>query len=145
MHVADPRTQFARLALDAEQPPELLGTLCDETLRQLDDPGFEFELLLPDDDAELATRTRALAEWCDGFVFGVGAGGHRAADLPEQSAEFLRDAMRIARADADEAGGETDEAALVELTEYVRVGVMLTRTESGTRKAGDQAGGAQLP
>ncbi|MDX1610341.1 MAG: UPF0149 family protein [Halofilum sp. (in: g-proteobacteria)] len=145
MHVPEPRTEFARLALDAEAPPELLGTLCDETLRQLDDPGFDFQLLLPDDEADLATRTRALADWCDGFVFGVGASGRRASDLPEQSAEFLNDAMRIAEADVDAAGGETDEAALAELTEYVRVGVMLIRTEAGSRKAGSQSDGAQLP
>lgn len=129
VHVPDARAQFARLALDAERPPELLGTLFDETERQLDDAAFDFQLLLPDDGTDLASRTEALAEWCDGFVLGVGAGGRRAADLSAESAEFLRDAMRIAGVDADEAGGETDEAALAELVEYIRVGVMLVRTE----------------
>lgn len=129
MHDGDARGQFARLALDAEAPPELLGTLFDETLQQLDDATFDFQLLLPGDDVDLATRTQALAEWCDGFVFGVGAAGRQTTDLPEQSAEFLRDMMRIAQADPDAADGEADEEAWIELVEYVRVGVMLARTE----------------
>lgn len=129
MHAADARKQFARLALDAEAPPELLGTLCDETLRQLDDAAFDFQLLLPGDDVDLATRTQALADWCDGFVFGVGTAGRQTGDLPGQSAEFLRDVMRIAQADPDSADSEADEAAWIELVEYVRVGVMLARTE----------------
>lgn len=129
VHVPDARTRFARLALGAEQPPELLASLFDETEREIDDTAFEFQLLLPDDGTDLASRTEALAEWCDGFVFGVGAGGQRAADLSGDSAEFLHDAMRIAHVDADDAGGETDEAALAELIEYVRVGVLLVRTE----------------
>lgn len=135
VHAADARQRFARLAFDADAPPELLGTLYDETLRQMDDEALGFQLLLPGDEADLATRTRALAEWCDGFVFGLGAGERKVEDLPEQSAEFLRDAMNIARVDADAASGEGDEMALVELIEYVRVGVLLTRTECGSAPA----------
>ena len=136
VHVPDARAQFARLLLDAEQPPELLATLFDETARQLDDATFDFQLLLPDDGTDLASRTAALADWCDGFVFGVGAGGGRAADLPAESAEFLADAMRIASVDAEGAGGETDEAALAELIEYLRVGVLLVRTECAPSASG---------
>jgi len=133
VHVDDARARFARLALGAEQPPELLATLFDETLAQLDDPSFEFQLLLPGDASDLAARTEALAQWCDGFVFGVGAGGRRAGELSGDGEEFLQDAMRIATVDVDDAGGETDEAALAELIEYVRVGVMLIRTECAPR------------
>lgn len=137
MHAGDARERFARLALDAEAPPELLATLCDESLRQLDDAVFDFQLLLPGDDADLATRTQALADWCDGFVFGVGTAGRGAGDLPAQSAEFLQDVMRIAQADPEAIEGETDEAAWAELVEYVRVGVLLARAECGSGAAGD--------
>lgn len=129
VHAPDARRRFARLAVDAESPPELLATLYDETLEQMDDEGLAFEILLPSDEADLASRTQALADWCDGFLFGIGSGGRAVEDLPEQSAEFLRDAMNIARADADAASGEGDEAALVQLVEYVRVGALLMRTE----------------
>lgn len=135
VHADDARTRFARLSIDAAAPPELLGTLFDETVRQMDDEGLDFHLLLPGDDSDLATRTRALAEWCDGFIYGLGAVGRGPGDLPQQSAEFVRDAMNIARADADSASGEGDEAALMELTEYVRVGAMLTRTECGASRS----------
>lgn len=137
MHAGGARERFARLALDAEAPPELLGTLFDETRRQLDDAAFDFQLLLPGDDTDLATRTEALADWCDGFVFGVGTAGRDAGDLPAQSAEFLQDVMRIAQADPEAIEGEADETAWTELVEYVRVGVLLARTECVPSASGE--------
>ena len=130
------RAAYARHSVGSEEPPELLGTLHDETLRQLDTTDFDFELLLPDDEAGLADRVDAMADWCDGFVFGVGAAGRAIADLPADSAEFLGDAMEIARARSDSvSGGEDDEAAYTEVVEYVRVGVLLVRTECAGARA----------
>src|ERR1700752_1769612 len=37
-------------------------------------PDREFELLLPAEDEPIAARTAALAEWCQGFLYGLGAG-----------------------------------------------------------------------
>ena len=35
----------------------------------------EFELMLPDDDESLEARVEALGTWCQGFVYGLAAGG----------------------------------------------------------------------
>ena len=37
-------------------------------------PDMEFEPLLPDDEAPLEERTAALAQWCQGFLYGLGSG-----------------------------------------------------------------------
>src|SRR5437867_1106902 len=37
-------------------------------------PDMEFELLLPEDGQSIDTRTAALAQWCQGFLYGLGAG-----------------------------------------------------------------------
>lgn len=116
---------------EASEPRAPLDRVYDETLRQLDDTDFEFELMLPDDEElDLAGRTAALAEWCNGFAFGVGASGRDTDSLAEESREFLYDVSRVAQAEAS--GDEDDEAALTEVVEYVRMGVLLTRTETGT-------------
>lgn len=124
-------TWIQRTFDDAElsEAPAPLDRVYDETLHQLDDTDFDFELLLPDDEElGLAERTAALAEWCSGFGFGVGASGRDTEALGTESREFLYDAARIAQAEV--AGDEDDEAAFAEVVEYVRMGVLLTRTES---------------
>lgn len=133
-HARDARATWIRRSLDEEAVPEAvpepLSRVHDESVRQLDDATFDFQLLLPaDDERDLETRTAALAEWCNGFAFGVGASGWREDDLPAESREFLHDVARIAQAEVQ--GSEDDEAAFAEVVEYVRMGVLLTRTECG--------------
>lgn len=109
---------------------EPLDTLYEETLRQLDDAVFEFELLLPGDDTDIAERTAAIADWCGGFAFGVGASRRGERALPEDTAEFLADVTEIARAGENDAiAVEEEEDAYMEVVEYLRVGTLLARTE----------------
>ena len=46
-----------------------------ETLESLRSEEFGFAPVLPEDDAPLAERVAALAQWCGGFLYGVGAAG----------------------------------------------------------------------
>ena len=86
-----------------------------------------FDLLLPDDDATVALRTEALAEWCQGYMLGLLHSDKLTIDqLPEDGPEIARDIMSISEAgpsDGDDA--QKDEWALAELQEYVKVGVQL--------------------
>jgi uncharacterized protein len=97
------------------------------TAQALLQPDMEFELLLPGDDEPIDARTAALAEWCQGFLYGLGAGGiPDAAGLPGEAGEVVRDFAEITRAGVD-AGEEqeSNESAYAELVEFVRVGVQL--------------------
>lgn len=126
--VPSARDVWLERAVGGKQAPAPLDALCDETARELDDVELGLELLLPgDDEADLGERTEALAQWCAGFASGAGLAGRRAADLPAESREFLEDVTRIAQAEV--ASDEDDEAAFAEVVEYVRMGVLLTRTE----------------
>ena len=44
------------------------------TTASFGEQGMEFEPLLPDDDQPLNGRANALALWCTGFLYGLGAG-----------------------------------------------------------------------
>ena len=105
----------------------LLSALCETTRRQLDDFDFSFELLLPDDTFSLEERANALSEWCQGFLYGLGYRSD-SAEWPGESSEVLHDLLEISRLNPD-SGGESDEVAYAEITEYVRVGVQLIWTE----------------
>lgn len=126
--------RWLRLALGREVEPERLPQalkralewLFDWTLAGFNDPQLGFRLLLPDDDQPLPARSAALARWCGGFVSGYGAavaGSNR--ELSAEAREFLTDLSAIAQVQVDAAGGEADELAFVELSEYARVGAML--------------------
>jgi uncharacterized protein YgfB (UPF0149 family) len=97
------------------------------TAAALIQPDMEFELLLPGDEQPIEVRTTALAQWCQGFLYGLGAGGITdVTDLPGDAGEVVRDFAEISRAGVDATQEEeSNEAAYAELVEFVRVGVQL--------------------
>lgn len=141
---ADFSTPFETLideVLELEAPPDPndvlmrealrpLRALYDETKAALADPELGFEPLLPDEaQASFARRLRALGHWVQGFLYGLGRGGVRPESLKGESGELLRDFGEIARIDEDSAEDDEAEADLFELTEFVRVGVLLLNEE----------------
>lgn len=92
---------------------------------------MQLSLLLPEGIAVDQARLAALRDWCQGFLFGLGLGGKSAASrLSPQGRELLRDLDEITRIDTEDAEDSAEnQAALIEIEEYVREGVMLIRDE----------------
>jgi uncharacterized protein YgfB (UPF0149 family) len=90
-----------------------------------------FELLLPEEEQSIDARTEALAQWCQGFLYGLGSRVIQdATSLPGGAGEVVRDLSEITRAAVDDADdAETNENAFTELVEFVRVGVQLVFAE----------------
>jgi uncharacterized protein YgfB (UPF0149 family) len=134
------RDWLAEIAEDAapdfRAEPEI-GRLPAWTLEVLSSEGFEFEPLLPGEEAPLAERIAALAAWCDGFLYGIGSGAPDP-KLAQKGdvGEFLADIADIARVELEPGrrteGGEGD---YVELFEYLRAGVQLTFDELAPARA----------
>jgi uncharacterized protein YgfB (UPF0149 family) len=99
-----------------------------DTLRAAD---MEFELLLPGDAQPIDARAAALAQWCQGFLYGLGSGAAQdVASLPGDVGEIVRDLTEISRADVDVAESmESNESAYAELVEFVRVSVQVVFEE----------------
>ncbi|BCX88552.1 conserved hypothetical protein [Methylomarinovum tepidoasis] len=100
------------------------------TRKALEDDSLRFQPLLPDDETPLPDRAQALAQWCQGFLYGLGLS--RRQSWPAQIQEILRDFQAIAQLNPD-AEGEEDERAFAELVEYLRVGAQLIFTEGALR------------
>lgn len=97
---------------------------------QLADDELGFEPLLPEDDRPLVQRGDALVEWCRGFLGGVGlAGIARSPGLSDDAVEILGDFSTIAATAFDYDEDDGDETALIEVLEFVRIGVLLLHTE----------------
>lgn len=115
----------------AESSAEVFALLFNETSQALSGLGMEFLPLLPDDDAPLSERAAALGGWCQGFLYGIGAGKLASvAELPGELPEIIRDFTEISRAAVDDKdSAETNEQAYVELVEFVRVSAQLVFDE----------------
>ena len=103
-----------------------LRALFETTQHGLAGGDLSFEPLLPDDEAPLSERARALGNWCLGFLFGLAqTTGSR--QWTSDSEELLRDFAEISQLEAAE--DTDDENDYVEIAEFVRVGVQLIRSE----------------
>ena len=110
------------------------------SVEQMNDIDSDFDLMLPDDDEPLEARVEALGVWCQGFVFGLAIGGIKEdTELPADSKELIKDIIEISRAGyvvdeeaelaVSEEGDEEDEVAFMEVSEYVRMGILLIYEE----------------
>jgi uncharacterized protein YgfB (UPF0149 family) len=115
----------------AESSAEVFDLLFSETAQALGGLGMEFSPLLPDDDAPLSERAASLGGWCQGFLYGIGAGKLASiTELPGELPEIIRDFTEISRAAVDDGDpDETNEQAYVELVEFVRVSAQLVFDE----------------
>lgn len=109
-----------------------------EVLDAMNNPDLEFLPAVPDDSTPIASRVRALGEFCAGFTYGLGLStanrGNKA--LPSDTRELIEDFQAIDGAEANLAAGNgsadadnEDEDAYIELLEYVKVGVLLIHEE----------------
>jgi uncharacterized protein len=112
---------------------ETLRGLYTDTAGALQGREMEFELLLPADEQPIDARTAALAQWCQGFLYGLGTSVVQdESGLPGDIGEIVRDLTEITHVAVDaEQSPESNESAYAELVEFVRVGVQLVFDELG--------------
>lgn len=118
-----------------------ISRLYSVTLAQLQDPNFSFQLLLPDDGAQMQSQVASLGEWCHGFLVGFGSAGiSPETTFSSEASESLKDLAAIASVDTqfDEEDDEA-EVSLIELVEYVRMAVLTLFAESAADDAPQQS------
>jgi len=120
---------------DGADAGNALAELRGQSAEALGSTEMSFNPLLPDDDAELPVRVRALSAWCEGFLFGLStrAGLNIKATSAEMQ-EIIRDFTEFTRAVTyEEEDQDIEENAYAELVEYIRVGVQLVYLEMHER------------
>jgi uncharacterized protein YgfB (UPF0149 family) len=107
-----------------------MGQWFEQVKRQLQDSNLRFELCLPDDDT-LVKRIEALQEWCRGFILGIAMGGVKNfGQLPEDTRELLSDFSRISTEEEfDLENQDETEIAYADISQYIRIGVLLINEE----------------
>ncbi|WP_414636646.1 UPF0149 family protein [Arenimonas sp.] len=107
----------------------VLDQMFENTSQLLESPDFGFELLLPDAELSVSERGDGLLSWCRGFLGGFGLAAGAKPPLSEESQDALNDLSRIAASDLAYDDPDTDEEALEEVTEFVRVAVLLLHSD----------------
>lgn len=114
-----------------EDDMQILSDLFEVTRQKIDELEFDFELLLPNDDESLKDRAQELGAWCKGFIIGLNLGGFN--DITPRSDdcdEALQRMTEIASIDYTALEiSEDDEVAYTEVTEYVRLAVLMLHAE----------------
>ncbi|MGD8346329.1 MAG: UPF0149 family protein [Lysobacterales bacterium] len=126
--------QLAAMRLLARPEQEMAAVMVETfetTNAQLADEELGFELWLPSDDEALEDRTISLAQWCSGYLAGL---GHQKREvLSGEAREALEDLIEISRVEVASGdggkGNEEEEKAFAEIVEYVRIVVLTLREE----------------
>lgn len=122
---------LAQVMADPALPVPVVGDALDQlrtaSVAQLGDPGFGFQLLLPETD-KAAERAEALFAWCRAFLGGFGLALNDK-PLSEEGQEALRDLANLGAADVDENDDGSDDEALAEIEEYLRMAVLLLHAD----------------
>ncbi len=115
------------LGLEGKQ---LLKQFFMETIASLADNNLKFYPLLPDDESPLICL-EAIARWAQGFLMGLSLAGIQITSaFPDDVEDFIETMVSISDADSYElAEDESDEKAIVELIEFIRIGVLLSNEE----------------
>lgn len=110
---------------------EQLNSLYEETLETLYDDEYGFQLFLPEDDVSLQERINTMSEWCQGFLLGFSMCSLDSVtgEIREEIEALLEDFIEVTRIDAESGEDDNDdESSLVEIEEYLRMGVIFIFT-----------------
>lgn len=118
-------------AVDLTECVTAFTALADDIRDQLSDQEFGFHMLIPDDRYSIIERSASLAEWCQGYLSGLGVVGQTNWQaLSAQCHDIIGDFYKICQLSADEEQDDEDsEVAFTELSEFVRIGVLYIHDE----------------
>lgn len=124
----------------SEEQIVILSDLFEVTREKINLLEFDFQLLLPNDDEPLHKRAEELGAWCRGFIIGLNLGGFSDdVTRSEDSDEALTRMTEIASIDYTSLEiSEEDEVAYTEVTEYVRLAVLMLHAEIYRQSDDDQ-------
>ena len=111
---------------DFRQANYHLFSILNATQSKLENFGFDFQLLLPADDASLSERLSSFVNWCEGFMEGIDMAGFSSDDI--ENSEILETIGHIDDfSDMDIQDleyGEEDEKAYFEVSDFVRMAIV---------------------
>ena len=107
----------------------VMSAVFDYAKEQLAKDDYSYQLLLPQDEFNLAERIEVLSDWVSTFLSALGTAGFVSESLGAECKEFIHDLDKIARIDNTIEGLEAEELDFIEITEYIRSGILILYVE----------------
>jgi uncharacterized protein YgfB (UPF0149 family) len=129
------RATWYKILYEDVQPDEDeqidLTHLFDQTVQALNSLDFDLQLELPEDNAPIASRILAMADWCQGLLFGLAASGLTDdTELSTDCKEYIADVINISQINSDDLdASDSNDMDFEELVEYLRMGLFLIYSE----------------
>ena len=121
-------------AIEGVEPNDIATRIFHGSQKQFRANNLTLQLLLPDEEAELELRTKALAHWCRGFLAGVGLAEIKIEQYSQDFQELIQDFTAISQAQHESLkDNEQNEEDFTEISEYVRMAALFIFTEVRTR------------
>lgn len=123
--------QWQHLLLGLEEDIATLNQLFEAVQKQFSANNFTLQLLIPDDDAPLPERTRALTAWAKGFLSGLGEAQQHSKQYDDEEIQtVLGELEQISRADYQNlVSTPENEQDFFEIQEHVRLSALFIYTE----------------
>lgn len=120
--------------LDCKKPTEKQWKMFEKIVTNLRNNfaklNFDFDILLPNENAGLKERVNALGLWCRGYLSGLGLVGITSEDLNNEIVkELVDDLSKIAHVSMGKKATDKDEDNFIEIVEYVRIAVQNIQLE----------------
>ncbi|KAA0444250.1 MAG: UPF0149 family protein [Candidatus Thioglobus sp.] len=109
--------------VEQETTKQKLAQIYSTTLEQLGDATLGFELLIADENCSLKEQANTLAQWCQGFLFGLGL--QKISTYDEAVLEMIKDFSGVTKLDSNVIDSEENANDLSEIVEFVRMGVLM--------------------
>lgn len=110
----------------AREAREMIGELYYASRDQISSDDLTFTPYLPDDSQPISARAKALSEWCEGYLYGLGMSGITDQQFEGDAREALQDISHFTRLDYESLdSGEATEQAYAELQEFLKVVTLL--------------------
>lgn len=94
--------------------------------QELTHPLCQLNLLLPEDDDPIEIRLQSVADWCKGFIYGLGLGSPEPAIWSQPNVkEALEDIAQIQKLDPYAEESNESEKDYLELVEYLKIATIL--------------------
>jgi uncharacterized protein YgfB (UPF0149 family) len=122
----------------------LLADVAAQARGQAEGTGMAFQLLLPSEERPLRERAIAVHGWTRGFLFGLGLTGIDTTILSDPAREAFGDLLEITRMDLEDLDDDqTNEEALTEIVEFIRVAALLMLEEQTSGPPSPASGAAR--
>ncbi len=104
----------------------VLRELFERTYAQLQDEDLSLVLLLPDESDDFSVRLLGLANWCQGFLYGIGVTGKLSDENKDETLqECLSDLLEISKLSHDAEADDESEQQYIEIVEHVRIATLM--------------------